>query len=534
MARTYRRLFSFLTASLVLRATVAAIVGSGAFLASSDIIKPTRESEALRQPVVDHGTNNLTNTAQNDDISTITSFSEHRLQVDDGVRGAQFGFSVDVDGDTAVVSAPGDGDNRGSAYVYSRVGEEWILRQKLSSTDGTSDDHFGWDVAISGDTIVVGSYDLNEVDHGAAYVFTGSNGTWNQQQKLTPAIGSVTEQFGSSVAISGETVLVGAHGSDGFRGAAYVFVRNGGTWSEQQKLSGSDTIANDEFGWSVDLSGETAIIGAPRVQSAKGAAYVFSLSGSVWSEQQKLTASDGSAFAQFGYSVGIDGETAIVGAVLDGGEMNKGSAYIFERSGASWTQLDKLEATAGAKNDKFGESVSINGNTAVIGANGRDVGGIPDQGTAYVFTRAGPGWTLQQELSPTDAGAGDSFGGSVAAGNGVVLVGSYLKDVVKAPGTALDHGAAYLFMVPVQSVNVSGRVLSAQGNAVRGAKVILTDTVSGVSATFTTAQLGFFSFQNVATGRTYRITVTSKRYRYISQTFELTDSISDLEFRGVE
>jgi hypothetical protein len=166
MARTYRRLFSFLTASLVLRATVAAIVGSGAFLASSDIIKPTRESEALRQPVVDHGTNNLTNTAQNDDISTITSFSEHRLQVDDGVRGAQFGFSVDVDGDTAVVSAPGDGDNRGSAYVYSRVGEEWILRQKLSSTDGTSDDHFGWDVAISGDTIVVGSYDLNEVDHG--------------------------------------------------------------------------------------------------------------------------------------------------------------------------------------------------------------------------------------------------------------------------------------------------------------------------------------------------------------------------------
>jgi hypothetical protein len=533
MSRKYRSFFPILTASLILRATAAAVIGTGAFMASSDIIHRTEESAATSVPPR-HESGRLPAQPADARIGAITSFSEQKLNAADGGQGSQFGFSVAVDLSTAVVGAPGDSANRGAAYVYTRVGEEWIFEQKLLSLDGTADDHFGWDVAISGNTIVVGSYDINEVDQGAAYVFSRNGGVWGQQQKLTPGVGSAADQFGSAVAVSGNTILVGAFGTDGFRGAAYVFAKNGETWAEQQKLTGSDSIGNDDFGWSVSLSGETAIVGAPRSQSAKGAAYVFTRSSAVWSEQQKIIASDGASYAQFGYSVSIDGETAVVGAVLDGGEIGNGAAYIFERSGTSWTQLEKLAAESGGKNDKFGESVSISGNTIAIGANGRDVGEIPDRGTVYLFDREGLDWILKEEVAPTDAATGDNFGGSVAAASGIVLVGSYLKDLAQPGTTVLDQGAAYLFTSPTQSVNVSGRVLSAQGNAVRGARVIMTDTVSGVNSTFTTAQLGFFSFQNVATGRTYQITVTSKRYRYLPQTFELTSAISDLEFRGVE
>lgn len=534
MAFKYRRLSSFLTASIIFRASAAAVLGAAAFLVSSDVIDSKPEVGSPPVPTIQR----MVRPAQPSEASEVVAAvrtDEQRLDIDDGVQGGQFGFSVAVEGSTAVIGAPGDAENRGAAYVYDRTGEGWTLRQKLSSHDAAIDDHFGWDVAVSGDTIVVGSYDLNEVEQGAAYIFTLNSGVWHQDQKLTPAAGTVSDQFGSSVAISGDTAIVGAFGSSGYRGAAYVFIRNGGIWTEQQSLSGSDTVAEDEFGWSVSISSGSAIVGAPRKQSAKGAAYVFTRSGDVWSEQQKITASDGSAFDQFGYSVAIDTDTAIVGAVMDGsGDTSSGSAYVFERSGAAWSQVEKLAVDDAAKNDKFGESVSIAGSSAVIGANGRDVDGMPDLGAAYVFGRSSSGWTLKQELSPSDPNKGDNFGGSVAVDSGAAVVGSHLKDIGGLALPTIDHGAAYSFALPVESVTVSGRVLSAQGNAVRGANVILTDIASGKTSTFTTAQLGFFTFSNVTPGRTYRITVTSKRYRYKLQEFELAGARSDLEFVGVE
>jgi len=390
--------------------------------------------------------------------SGTTWTQQGKLTASDGAAYDFFGCSVALSGDTALVGAylddVGANSDQGSAYVFTRSGTTVTQQGKLTASDGAAYDFFGYAVALSGDTALVGAH-LDRVGgnsyQGSAYVFTRSGTTWTQQGKLIASDGAAYDFFGNSVALSGDTALVGAYeddvGANGSQGSAYVFTRSGTTWSEQAHLTDSDGAAYDYFGVSVALSGDTALVGARGddvgANSDQGSAYVFTRSGTTWSLQQKLTASDGAAGDFFGYSVALAGDTALVGAYLDdvGANGNQGSAYVFTRSGTTWTQQGKLTASDGAVDDAFGYSVALSGDAALVGATGDDVGANSDLGAAYVFTRSGTTWSLQQKLTASDGAMYDQFGNSVALSGDTALVGAYW-DAVSANG---GQGSAYVF-----------------------------------------------------------------------------------------
>ncbi len=350
-------------------------------------------------------------------------------------------------------------DDTGAVYPLRVDPLVWIQQAELTASDGAAYDGFGWSVAVSGGTAVVGAYEHSfgsNAYQGAAYVFVQSGTTWTQQAELTASDGRQSDLFGSSVAVSGGTVVVGApqhtFGINTSQGAAYVFVQSGTTWTQQQELMASDGAENDVFGASVAVSGGTAVVGAfnafnnPNMglQSGRGAAYVFVQSGTTWTLQQELTASDGAAFDHFGSSVAVSGGTAFVGAAWKqfGSTFDQGAAYVFTQSGTTWTQQQELTASDGAAGDYFGVSVAVSGGTAVVGAHGHQVGANAVQGAAYVFVQSGTTWTLQQELTASDGAAFDHFGWSVVVNGGTALVGAQGHQV----GASADQGAAYVFV----------------------------------------------------------------------------------------
>src|SRR6266545_734731 len=299
----------------------------------------------------------------------------------------------------ARMTAPEDGgevwlevDDREAVWPVT-IDPTFTQHQKLEASDPAAFDGFGFSVAISGETVVVGAlFDDGAagLQQGSAYVFARSGGVWTQQQKLLASDAAAGALFGISVAISGETVVVGAPGDDS-RGSAYVFARSGGVWSQQQKLRASDAAVADSFGASVAISGETVVVGAIGDDGAagrdQGSAYVFARSGGVWTQQQKLEASDAAANDLFGLSVAISGETVVVGAPFDAGAAgnSQGSAYVFARSGGVWSQQQKLEASDAALGDQFGFSVAVSGGTVVVGAHDDSGAAGRLQGSAYVF-----------------------------------------------------------------------------------------------------------------------------------------------------
>ena len=267
----------------------------------------------------------------------------------------------------------------------------WFEFDKLLAPDGATYDRFGISVSIDGEYAIIGApfNDFNGPASGSAYIFTRTGTTWTLQLKLLASDGTGWDQFGSSVSIDDDTALIGAPYDDdnGYSsGSAYVFIRSGNDWTEQGKLLASDGAPGDWFGSSVSIYGDTAIIGEPG-DNYNGSAYIFTRSGSVWTEQAKLLASDGAAGEWFGISVSIDGDTAIIGDNEDDDNgVNSGSAYIFTRSGTVWTEQAKLLASDGATYDQLGISVSIDEDYAIIGANLDDDNGNMS-GSAYVFRK---------------------------------------------------------------------------------------------------------------------------------------------------
>ncbi len=251
---------------------------------------------------------------------------------------------------------------------------------KLVAGDAAAVDSFGFPVAVSGDTVVVGARfdDDAGLSSGSAYVFVRSGTTWTQQQKLTAGDAAALDFFGSAVAVSGDTAVVGALRDDDAgadTGSAYVFVRSGTTWTQQQKLIASDAAAGDNLGWAVAISGDTFVVGAWFPNDAfpqNGSAYVFVRSGTTWAEQQKLTASDAvldPVGDRFGTLLAISGDTVVVGAHGDSDAgLGSGSAYVFVRSGTTWTERQKLTASDAGARDFFGYAVAIDGDTVVAGA----------------------------------------------------------------------------------------------------------------------------------------------------------------------
>ncbi len=400
----------------------------------------------------------------------------------------------------------------------------------LKASNAGAGDEFGWSVAVSGDTVVVGApfedsnatgVDGNQADNtaadaGAAYVFVRSGTTWSQQAYLKASNTEADDKFGWSVAVSGDTVVVGAPferssatGVNGnqvdnwlaISGAAYVFVRSGTTWSQQAYLKASNTDLWDGFGHSVSVSGDTVVIGAFGEASnatgvngnqadnstlGSGAAYVFVRNGTTWNQQAYLKASNTGTRDYFGLAVAVSGDTVVVGAYQedsnstgvnstpnDTGDLdfNSGAAYVFVRSGTTWSQQAYLKASNTGTQDYFGYSVAISGDTVVVGAYQEDSNATgvnsnqadntaADAGAVYVFARSGTTWSQQAYLkaSNTDFEASntdfrDGFGHSVAVSGDTVVVGAPFEDSNatgvngnQADDTAADAGAVYVFV----------------------------------------------------------------------------------------
>ncbi|MCI5147042.1 MAG: hypothetical protein D3923_16345, partial [Candidatus Electrothrix sp. AR3] len=369
------------------------------------------------------------------DIDPITV---QKILATDGINDDKFGHSVSVDGNIALIGAAGDDNGKGSAYVFVRsLDGTWTQQQKLNANDGAAHDAFGCSVSVSGNTAVIGAYgDDNDAglypifNTGSAYVFVQSGKIWSQQAKLIfsdePFGG---DAFGWSVSVDRDTALIGAIWSNfDYSGSAYVFVRSGTGWSQQAKFTGDGP--GDGFGWSVSLNGDTALVGAAlRDDSDAGTAHIFVRSGTVWNKQAMLVATDIDdpvfPFDEDGYgrSVSVSGDTAVIGATGD----YVGSAYIFLRSGTVWSQQAMLTASDRTEGDKFGTSVSVDGNTVVVGARGDG-----NTGLAYIFLRSGKVWSQQIKLTEEDG-----FGGAVFVDGDTVLIG--------ARGNENSKGAAYAY-----------------------------------------------------------------------------------------
>jgi hypothetical protein len=401
------------------------------------------------------------------------------LTASDGASGDEFGYSVAIsgDGNTAIVGSYfddiGANDSQGSAYVFVRSGNVWTSQQKLTAADGAGGDRFGVSVGLSadGNTAIVGAY-LDQVganpNQGSAYVFTRTAGVWTQQQKIVASDGAVGDWFGYAAAISadGNTAIVGAYldsvGANVNQGSAYIFTRAAGVWSQQQKLTASDGAAGDIFATTVDISadGNTAIVGAlfhqVGVNGSQGSAYVFNRAGGLWTQQQKLVAADGEQFDNFGQSVALsdDGNTALIGAYRDDSWF--GSAYVFSRTAGVWTQQQKLTATSRSK-EQFGLGVSLSGDgsTAAITSFGANF-----QGAGYLFQRAGAVWSQRQTLLASDGTPNDYFGG-----DRIALAYDGSTGIAGAQGHNSNLGAAYVFAAG-QGGSLADTIAAAGGDIV--------------------------------------------------------------------
>lgn len=440
--------------------------------------------------------------------TTYTVVFDRSLGGEEGILGAsnpgeddRFGEVVAISGDTLVVGATredsslagGPADNSagaaGAVYVFVREGSAWIQQAFLKASNAEAGDRFGQAVGISGDTIVVsassedsslagGEADNSASYAGAVYVFVRVEGVWSQQAFLKASNAEAGDNFGYAVAISGDTIVVGAHtenssaaggqadNSAEHAGAAYVFVRSGTTWTQQAFLKASNAEQRDMFGLVVAISGDTIVVGAPSEDSsaaggesdnstdAAGAVYVFKRTWAVWVQEAYLKASNANASDSFGGAVAISGDTIVVGATYEaGGEgspetdnsvYGAGAAYVFTRSGTTWAQQARLKAANVDARDLFGWSVGISGDVLVVGAAHEDSsagGGGSDNsadyaGAAYVFTRAGTSWSQGPYLKASDAVRYQLFGSAVAVSGDAVVIGVNQED---------EYSSAYVF-----------------------------------------------------------------------------------------
>ncbi len=440
--------------------------------------------------------------------------------------GDWLGRSLALDGDTLLVGAededggsPGvngdqtndDLEDAGAAYVFVLGPSGWTQQAYLKAAAPAADEDFGAAVALSGDVAVVGAprTTLDDVRVGAAHVYERSGGVWSHVAVLRASNPGFGDTFGAAVAVSGDTIVVAAPsedsaatGVDGDQldegasasGAAYVFVRDGAGWTQQAYLKASNTGSGDHFGEALALEGDTLVAGASDEDSAAtgvdgdqagnsapsaGAAYVFTRSGSAWTQQAYLKASNTDSLDAFGLSVALSGDTLAVGAPGEAGfsagvganqasdgAPAAGAAYVFTRSGSTWSQQVYIKSLAPDSADIFGFGLGLAGDVLVVGApreDGSSCGvngpatddGLKDAGAAFVYARAGSSWSAHGYLKPSlSSGEFTRFGDTCAASGPLVVVGSWHQDGA-APGVngdqtltgpgSLDSGAAYVF-----------------------------------------------------------------------------------------
>lgn len=341
-----------------------------------------------------------------------------------------------------------------ACFISPVIAQSWQQIDKFTASDAAAGDQLGSAVALQGEIALVGANSDDDAGNGSgsAYLFEEDGmGNWLQLTKLVANDAAINDRFGTAVALSGDTALVSAVGDNSSAGSAYLF-QDSGTWSQVDKITANDAMSNDNFGSSVALSGNTALVGSPLGDTASfadvGAAYLFQDNGSGnWQETTKLIAGDAASMEedQFGVSVALAGNLALVGAWLDDDAgSNAGAAYLFENDGlGNWSQIAKFTADDALPNDNFGLSVAISGKTALIGAPSGDTATFVDVGAAYLFQDDGSGnWNQVAKLTAADAGTFefDQFGASVALENGTALVGAFLDS-----DGGFFSGSAYLF-----------------------------------------------------------------------------------------
>jgi hypothetical protein len=361
-----------------------------------------------------------------------------------GAEDDRFGWAVAADGEWMIVGAPSDdtnaGTEAGSAYFFRWTGVSWTLEQSVRPDDAEASAWFGYSVSIDGDTAIVGSIfkdGLAGSNTGAAYVYIRSEGSWNMQQKLVSSDPDISDEFGHSVALSNDLAVVGAIGDRTVGtvqlGAAYIFARSNGLWTQQQKLVSQDRDSGDLFGWSVATSQDVVVVGAPQddgMAGDAGAAYIFKRNSVDWIETQKLVASDTLGGDKFGVSTAISGPTLLVGAYGDdnAGGIDAGAAYLFDLTGQEAQQLEKLLEPGASHRGGFGYSVSMLTDQALIGAPLSTVDGMTSAGFARVFVLDNGSWRPDDRFELEVPSQDDLLGHSVALSSQAVAVGAYFDD----------------------------------------------------------------------------------------------------------
>ena len=440
--------------------------------------------------------------------ASATAFAEQAILAASNTEASdEFGYNVALSGDTLAVGAfhedsstqgvdttPDEAaSNSGAVYVFVRSAGSWMQQAYIKASNAEANDEFGISVSLSGDTLAVGATGEdsdatgiisgpNELasSAGAVYIFTRTGSSWSEQAYIKASNASGGDLFGTSVALSGETLAVGAHIEGSASGAAYVFTRNETTWSEQAYIKASNAEAGDRFGHSVTLSGDTLAVGAYNEDSGttgvnttpdesafnSGAVYVYTRSDTVWTEQAYIKASNPgggnsspAAGDNFGYSVALSGDTLAVGAWLEDSSTTgintawdeaasaSGAVYVFVRDNTTWNEQAYIKASNTGKSDLFGKSIALSGDILAVGAQQEDsdIPGI-DQGSndaaknfgaVYVYSRSGTSWIEQSYIKASTTVSGVEFGHSVALAGDTIAVG--------VPLETTSAGAVYIF-----------------------------------------------------------------------------------------
>lgn len=373
--------------------------------------------------------------------------TETKLTASDNQEQLRFGTSVAIDTGIAAVGAPGP--TNGSVYTYALVGTNWVQTQKLTDPappchDG---DRFGESVALQNDILVVGQPIGCEADQvaGQVFIYRLVGGTWVLQQTIaqTAPTQFAIDGFGASVAISGNTIAVSnpQDPTGPGRGTVTIFTNNGTSWNFQAQVAAPTGTPLADFGSAVAIDANTLLVGASG-QGMFGAAYVFVRTGTTWTLQQMLTPSNPHSADEFGEAVALQGDTAVVGAPGLTSPLLGGAAFVFHRSGSTWSPTQELQAADGVTNSAlaFGSSISILNGTMVVGARGRVVNGQTFAGGADIFQLQGTSWVLVQQIAATDPSALAEFGSAVDIGASGIIVGAPFDST-----QFFGAGAAYIF-----------------------------------------------------------------------------------------
>jgi len=373
---------------------------------------------------------------------------------DDLADYAMFGTSVSIDGTVAVVGSPqldpiGSAQGNGAAYVFTRTADGWTQTQKLVADDGAFGDNFGISVAVQGDTVLVGAYNATigaNDKQGAVYVFRPLAGAWTQTQKLSPSDAPAGRMVGAWISLDGDNALVstpaGMMGDDPSTAPVYALHQDNGSWSIAQTIEADDYSVGDVFGMQTAVRGTTAVIGAPGANVLEGAAYVFNYANGAWTQTQKLSPSDTGEMLAFGWSVALDGNNALFGAPYAnvGDYSMQGSAYVFHLEDGNWAQTQKLTPVIGVDDCRFGLTVALSGETAVVATPWtKEVEGVASYGGVWVYTAAGDDGFVPQStlLAPTSDVT--TFGYSASLSAGTLLTGDPIS------GKNLDIGSAVIY-----------------------------------------------------------------------------------------